>query len=79
MQLSAIVLAQYATVGESELDDTKLPALLELKYGTPMDAVRELGSVADIRSTFLGFQRGLYDTDVENRRRALKSSVENQI
>jgi type I restriction enzyme R subunit len=55
------VLSQYATVGESELDDGKLPALLELKYGTPMDAVRELGSVAEIRSTFLGFQRGLYE------------------
>ncbi len=57
------VLAQYAIVGESELDDGKLPALLELKYGTPMDAVRELGSVADIRATFLGFQRGLYERD----------------
>jgi type I restriction enzyme R subunit len=55
------VLSQYATVGESELDDGKLPALLELKYGTPMDAVRELGSVSEIRSTFLGFQHGLYD------------------
>ncbi|WP_414902590.1 EcoAI/FtnUII family type I restriction enzme subunit R [Sphingomonas flavalba] len=60
------VLSQYATVGESELDDGKLPALLELKYGTPMDAVRELGSVAEIRSTFLGFQRGLYEGDGKN-------------
>ena len=55
------VLSQYTAVGESELDDGKLPTLLELKYGTPMDAVRELGSVAEIRSTFLGFQRGLYE------------------
>lgn len=60
------VLSQYATVGESELDDGKLPALLELKYGTPMDAVRELGSVAEIRSTFLGFQRGLYEGEGKN-------------
>jgi type I restriction enzyme R subunit len=57
------VLSQYATVGESELDDGKLPALLELKYGTPMDAVQQLGSVAEIRSTFLGFQSGLYDSE----------------
>ena len=57
------VLAQYAIVGESELDDGKLPALLELKYGTPMDAVRELGAVAEIRATFLGFQRGLYEDE----------------
>lgn len=54
------VLGQYASVGESELDDGKLPALLELKYGTAMDAVRQLGSVAEIRSTFLGFQTDLY-------------------
>lgn len=57
------VLSQYATVGESELDDGKLPALLELKYGTPMDALRELGSVAEIRSAFLGFQRDLYERE----------------
>ena len=57
------VLAQYAIVGESELDDGKLPALLELRYGSPMDAVRQLGSVAEIRSTFLGLQRGLYERD----------------
>lgn len=57
------VLSQYAAVGESELDDGKLPALLELKYGTPMDAMRELGSVAEIRSTFLGFQGGLYQSE----------------
>ncbi len=55
------VLAQYVQVGESELDTNKLPKLLQLKYGSPADAMRELGSVADIRSTFHGFQRGLYD------------------
>lgn len=56
------VLSQYVAVGESELDGDKLPELLQLKYGTPADAVRALGSVADIRSTFRGFQRGLYDS-----------------
>ena len=55
------VLAQYVLVGESELDPDKLPELLQLKYGSPGDAVRELGSVAEIRATFHGFQRGLYD------------------
>jgi type I restriction enzyme, R subunit len=53
-------------VGESELDDDKLPALLELKYGTSLDAVRELGSVAEIRSTFFGFQRDLYEGESTN-------------
>ncbi len=41
----------------------KLPDLLDLKYGSPTDAVRELGSVAEIRNTFRGFQRHLYDAD----------------
>jgi type I restriction enzyme R subunit len=57
------VLGQYVLVGESELDPDKLPELLQLKYGSPADAVRELGSVAEIRSTFHDFQRGLYLRD----------------
>ena len=59
------VLAQYVEVGESELDGDKLPDLLQLKYGTPADAVKALGSVTDIRSTFRGFQRGLYDAPAD--------------
>jgi len=55
------VLSQYVQVGESELDSDKLPELLQLKYGSPGDAVSRLGTVAEIRSTFRGFQRGLYD------------------
>jgi type I restriction enzyme R subunit len=55
------VLSQYVQVGESELDSHKLPELLQLQYGSPADAVRALGSAAEIRSTFRGFQRGLYD------------------
>jgi type I restriction enzyme R subunit len=55
------VLGQYVAVGESELDTDKLPELLQLKYGSPADGIAVLGSVADIRSTFKGFQRGLYD------------------
>jgi type I restriction enzyme R subunit len=55
------VLSQYVAVGESELDTDKLPELLQLKYGSPADGVAALGSVAEIRSTFQGFQRGLYD------------------
>lgn len=55
------VLSQYVEVGESELDSDKLPELLQLKYGSPADAVRALGSVAEIRTTFRGFQTGLYE------------------
>jgi type I restriction enzyme R subunit len=57
------VLSQYVAEGEEELGMDKLPDLLNLKYGSPSDAVRELGSVADIRDTFRGFQRYLYDAD----------------
>lgn len=55
------MLSQYVSQGETELSMDKLPDLLDLKYGSPTDAVRELGSVADIKNTFRGFQRQLYD------------------
>ena len=58
------VLSQYVAEGEAELGMDKLPDLLDLKYGSPSDAVRELGSVADIRRTFRGFQAHLYDPEV---------------
>jgi type I restriction enzyme, R subunit len=54
------VLSQYVAEGEAELGMDKLPDLLDLKYGSPSDAVRELGSVSDIRTTFRGFQSDLY-------------------
>jgi len=57
------VLGQYVQVGESELDGDKLPELLQLKYGSPADALGALGSVAEIRSTFREFQVGLYERD----------------
>jgi type I restriction enzyme R subunit len=60
-QFLEFVLSQYVQVGESELDSDKLPELLQLQYGSSADAVRELGTVAEIRSTFRGFQKGLYD------------------
>ena len=55
------VLSQYVQVGESELDTDKLPELLQLKYGSPADGIAALGTVAEIRATFAGFQKGLYD------------------
>jgi type I restriction enzyme R subunit len=54
------VLSQYVAEGEQELDDEKLPRLLNLKYGTAGEAVRKLGNVSDIRQTFRGFQQELY-------------------
>lgn len=54
------VLQHYVDEGVSELDDTKLPDLLELKYHSLPDAVSRLGSVKDIREVFIGFQEYLY-------------------
>ena len=55
------VLAQYVTEGVGELAEDKLPDLLELKYHAVNDAAAELGGVAVIRDTFVGFQRYLYE------------------
>lgn len=58
------VLEQYIKAGVEELDNGKLPQLLELKYHTVRDAVEELGSVASIREVFIGFQQYLYSQDI---------------
>ena len=43
-----------------ELDQEKLPHLLELKYHAVADGVAVLGNVTDIREMFIGFHRNLY-------------------
>ena len=60
-QFLSFVLDHYVTQGVEELDQEKLPDLLELKYHSMGDAVRELGSVANIRDVFVGFQKYLYE------------------
>ena len=54
------VLAQYVSEGVGELDASKLPHLLELKYRAVSDAAAELGGAAKIRDAFVGFQAHLY-------------------
>ncbi|HMQ87044.1 MAG TPA: DEAD/DEAH box helicase family protein [Flavilitoribacter sp.] len=54
------VLDQYVKEGVDELDDAKLPQLLELKYRAIADAKRVLGDIKTIRETFIGFQGYLY-------------------
>ena len=54
------VLKQYVDSGFTELDEAKLPDLLNLKYKAIADAKRELGTTSEIRDTFIGFQRYLY-------------------
>jgi len=54
------VLAKYEDKGIEELDEEKLPILLNLKYRAIADAEEILGSVDDIRSIFFAFQKKLY-------------------
>lgn len=58
------VLSQYVKQGVDELDDTKIGDLLVLKYHAIADAKKELGDIAKIRNTFIGFQTYLYDKRV---------------
>ena len=60
----AFVLDHYIKQGVGELDESKLPHLIELKYHAVSDAVAELGQVATIRDMFIGFQERLYVEDV---------------
>lgn len=57
------VLSQYVSEGEEELDSEKLPALLTLKYGSPVDGLRNLGGASDVKEAFRDLQRELYRKD----------------
>lgn len=54
------VLGEYVKRGHEELGPDKLGGLLQLRYHTVHEAAAELGGVATIRSTFIGFQKRLY-------------------
>ncbi len=54
------VLSQYEKEGVGELENQKLPDLLELKYKGLGEATAQLGHVAHIRKAFVDFQRFLY-------------------
>lgn len=49
-------LIRYHEPGVSELDQEKLPGLLELKYQSITDVTEALGGMEVIRETFIGFQ-----------------------
>ncbi|MCP5437621.1 MAG: hypothetical protein H6960_05600 [Chromatiaceae bacterium] len=53
-------LAQYLKEGVSELDQDKLPELLELKFHAVANAAQELGGETRIREAFVGFQQRFY-------------------
>ncbi|MBK8943770.1 MAG: DEAD/DEAH box helicase family protein [Ignavibacteriae bacterium] len=55
------VLSKYIETGVDELDQEKLPSLLQLKYQSLQDAAAVLGGVEKIRDTFILFQKHLYE------------------
>ena len=58
------VLQNYVKDGVDELDDKKLGVILQAKYGSLPDAQRQLGSINEIRTTFIDFQQHLYSAAV---------------
>lgn len=56
------VLFKYIDTGFEELDQARLPNLIELKYHSMADAVETLGGIEEIRQLFLGFQKHLYES-----------------
>lgn len=54
------VLSKYEEKGVEELDEEKLPILLNLKYHAIANAEQSLGAVDKIRSIFFAFQKNLY-------------------
>ena len=58
------VLSKYVESGVGELDESKLPHLLELKYDSIHDGIEALGDVFEVRSIFIGFQKHLYDRKI---------------
>lgn len=56
------VLEKYVETGVGELDQEKLPSLLELKYHSVNDAIETLGEPEKISKTFVEFQKYLYES-----------------
>lgn len=56
----SFILSKYVERGVEELDEEKLPQLLNLKYHAISDAIKELGEVDRIRAMFFDLQKKLY-------------------
>lgn len=55
------VLFKYIDTGFEELDQSRLPNLIELKYHSMTDGAEALGGVDEIRNLFFNFQQHLYE------------------
>lgn len=54
------VLQQYIKNGVGELDNERLGELINLKYGSVVDAQEKLGEISEIKENFFKFQQYLY-------------------
>jgi type I restriction enzyme R subunit len=59
-QFIQFVLDKYVQSGFEELDQSKLPILLQNKFHTIEDGLQLLGSEDTITELFIGFQKYLY-------------------
>ncbi|SHJ12982.1 type I restriction enzyme, R subunit [Rubritalea squalenifaciens DSM 18772] len=55
------ILSSYIQNGTEELEPSKLPSFINIKYGSVHDAMSELGDAAAIKSLFDSFQQHLYE------------------
>lgn len=60
------VLKQYVDNGIKELDDKRLKDLLVAQYSAIEDAKSKIGDIKTIRETFIGFQKYLYEEEIED-------------
>ena len=58
------ILNKYIEAGVTELSFEKLPVLLQMKFGSVNEGINELGSIENVRETFLTFQRYLYQSAI---------------
>jgi type I restriction enzyme R subunit len=60
----AFVLTKYEENGVDELDEAKLPVLLNMKYHALANAEQQLGDVLSIRTMYFELQKELYSKDL---------------
>jgi len=64
------VLSQYVDLGVDELQQERLPQLLAIKYQSQLEGIEALGGTEKARSTFIDFQRELYDSSLDRIKRS---------
>jgi type I restriction enzyme, R subunit len=57
------VLRQYVNTGVEDLDRSKLPDYLKIKYGAYAQGAQELGGAEAVVGAFVGFQKHLYSAE----------------